>query len=310
MKIIYFMFCLFNICISYGQGFMPPTIEDVFDKEFSNNEKTDNVLSIITPSEILPDWFFNPSLGDHDNCKNQARIRAFCIASFMNNVSWKGISDIYAESGQHSKFEQLNHFIAAPNNDLQGLPIDSFTTKYQEQIFLYKFSHSSVLKKNCSIIDYYKTEVKHDAGYSKQEKMELFCKRDSDEIYYKYIKNNTDFEIISVFNSDTINVNPTIYQYAMRKNDKEADSLSEISLFKKGLWEGYFKSLIDNLDIAASYINTRQKSFSEADQNEKGINSFNQLNRGVYNVSFLFGISSVEFTDNEIIIHLKTSRKL
>lgn len=322
MRIIYVLFFFFSINALFSQVTLPGTIEHVFKSEFLDKSESNDEIGFVTLPQVLPDWFFNPSKGDHENFyaigisdpwmdinkgKTQARIRAFCLASFMSNVTWKGISDFYTGNAQRSKFEQISRFITTPNNGLKGLIVDSFLTKYQEQAYLYKFNSNNLTKKNNSLIDYYKSEIKHDAGSSEQEKIELFCKSDSDILLYKCTINDTNFEILSVLNADTISIKPTVYRYVMRKNKNDSDSISEISLFKKGLWQGYFKSLIDNLEIAASAIATNQKSVSETNLTENGINSFNQLNRGVFNVSFSFGISSIEFAEKEMIFHFKTN---
>lgn len=322
MKVLSIFILCFTLYTAKCQVQKANDLEEVFRKEFSTHEETNLDLSIITPPEVLPNWFFLLPQGNQDvlysigisdpwidkeRGNQQAKYRALCIASLMNNVTTKGISDVFNRNDQSYKFEQITYFNSLPTVELEGTPIDSAVTKYLERIFLFKFTKGKTTHKINSSIEYYKSAIKQDAGYSKQEKLDFIGKSDDFILNYKYAVSNNDFEIVSVFNSDTLTIKPVIYQYTGRIYDKNVNSVEEISLFKKGLWQGFFKSMIDNLDIAASEITPKQKSVSDFTQNENGVVKINQLNRGVYNTSFSFSIASIQLTHDDMIIQLKTN---
>jgi len=321
MKFLLTLIISLALNISFSQEKKTSNIEDVFQKEFSAYPDSDIAIYLITPPDVLPDWFFTPPQGDKDNFysigisdpwidvekgNKQAKSRAYCLANFMNNVAAKGVSDLYNKDGPNYKFEQISRFYPLSKTLLEGFLVDSFVTKYKERIFLYKFNIGKAVTQNYSLIDCYKSVVRQDAGYSKLEKIELYGKIDEAEIQYEYTEKDNDFEILSVFNSDTIVIKPTVYQYTNKKNKSETDTNAEISLFRRGLWHGFFKSLIDNLDLAASEIGSHQKSVSDTHQNAKKARSFSQLNRGIYNASFKFDIAAIELTNKEMVIHFKT----
>ena len=320
MKLILVLILCFNFfCTSFSQVQKSNSIEEVFQKEFSAVE-SENDLSLVTPPVVLPDWFFNPPQGsqdcfyaigvsdpwiDKERGNQQAKCRAFCLASFMNKVSTKGISDLYNINDNSYKFEQITHFNALPNNDLESFVIDSFVTKYKEYLLLYKFTPGKNKSSNNSSIEYYKSTVEQESGYTKQEKIEMTNQTVDAKMKYKFVMKNNDFEIESLFNSDTIVVKPIIYHYTGRITAN--DTIEEISFFKKGLWQGYFLSLIDNLDMFASNIAAKQKSVSEIYKKNEGSDNLNQLNREVYNTSFSFTIKTIEITDKGMTIHFNTS---
>jgi hypothetical protein len=322
MKIFFMMTLCFTFNLANSQVVKTGTIEEVFKNELSIDNRSNDDLSLVTPSEVLPDWFFNPPQGDQDifyavgisdpwidkaRGTQQAKMRAFCIAGLMNNVTTKGVSDVYYKSDQTYKFEQITYFNSLPNVKLEGKAIDSTITKYGECVCQYKFLICKAAKKINSTIEYYKSVIKQDAGYSKQERFDLKSMIDDGTMKYNYTGVNKDFEIISIFNSDTITIKPVIYQYTQRITTKDIQSRDEISLFKKGLWQGFFKSFIDNLDITASEMTTKQKSLSDITHNTNGSENLNELNRGIYNTSFSFSISTIELTKKEMVIHFKTS---
>jgi hypothetical protein len=315
---------LYLICFTtYSQVQKASTIEEIFNKEFPVKEDNKTEVYLVTPPEVLPDWFFNPPQGsedvfyavgisdpwiDNQRGREQAKFRAYCLASFMQNITAKGLSDVFNEGDENYKLEQISHFYNSSNAGFEGIAIDSFVTKYQEHVFQYKFTVGKALKKLSSQIEYYKSAIKQDVGYSKIEKFELFGQIDDLKMKYGYVVKNTNFEIESLFNSDTIMIKPTPYHYTQRNKINDNDSIAELNLFRRGLWQGFFKSLIDNLDLAASDITTKQKSVSEMYKNEKGTGNFNQLNRGVYNISFSFIITSIELINKEMVLHLKTRK--
>ena len=322
MKIFSIMILCLTFSTIYGQVQKTSDIEEVFQSEFSADNGNKDELKLVTLPEVLPDWFFNPPQGNQDyfyaigisdpgidkeKGNQQAKMRAFCIASLMNNVTTKGVSDVYYKNDQTYKFEQITYFNSLPNVKLEGKAIDSAITKYRECVFLYKFTVGNAPKKINSTIEYYKSAIKQEAGYSKKERFDLISLTDDGTMKYNYTVVNNDFEIISVFNKDTITIKPVIYQYAETIKTKDTNSLEEISLFKKGLWQGFFKSFIDNLDIAASEMTAKQKSLSDITHNANGSENLNELNRGIYNTSFSFSISTIDLTKNEMVIHFKTS---
>jgi hypothetical protein len=307
MKIFFMMTLCFTFYLANSQVNKTGTIEEVLKKELSFDYISNDNLSLVTPSEVLPDWFFNPPPGDHDlfyavgvsdpwidttRGTQQAKIRAFCIASLMNNVTTKGVSDVYYKSDRTYKFEQITSFNSLLNVKLEGKAIDSTITKYGECVYLFKFQPGKAAKKINSTIEYYKSTIKQDAGYSKQERFDLKRKIDEGTIKYNYTGVNKDFETISILNSDTIIIKPVIYQYSQRIKNKDIQSGDEISLFKKGLWHGFIKSFIDNLDITASEMTVKQKSPSDITHNANGSENLNELNRGIYNTSFSFQLLS------------------
>jgi len=323
------IFLVLNLCFlslfnTYCQVQNPSTIEELFRKEFSVDKENNVELSIVTLPEILPDWFFNPPqrnqyelfvIGisdpwiEKEKGIQQAKLRAFCLASLMINVTSKGISDVYYKNDQSYKLELITYFDSQPDISLEGKVVDSAITKYNEYIFLYSFRFGKTQAKNNTKIEYYKSAINQDAIYGKHERFEFVGNVENSSIRYKYAAFNNDFEIESTINSDTINIKPTIYQYSGVNKLSKIDSIDIISLFKKGLWQGYFKSFIDNLELIASEMNARQKSVSDFKKNSNDKNKFDQLSRGIYSTSFSFDITSIAMTKKELVIHLKTYKK-
>ncbi len=327
MKIISFVIFCFSVQLAYSQLQSPSigtsSIEDIFNKEFSKNQERKPIMSLITPPVVLPEWFFNPPQADQENFyaigisdpwidiergNKQAKCRAFCLAGFMNKVSAKGLTDNYTGSDQIYKFEQICNFKTHPGVALEGVPVDSFVTKYMESIYLYRFTVGNGLNEKGSSIEYYKTAIGKNDRMSKLEKIELYEPANETKMLYSYLVKDNDFEILSIFDSDTIKIEPTIYQYNNGNAPKEDEESSEFSLFRKGLWLGYLQAFIENLDIAAIDIESRQKSVSDIYQNTDQTKSLKQLNRGVYNTSFTFYISSIELINKEMVIHFKTNK--
>ena len=325
MKIISIVIFCFVVQIANSQlhrtSIGTSSIKNIFKKEFSKNQQRKPKMNLTSPHVVLPDWFFNPPQADQENFyaigisdpwidpkrgNKQAKCRAFCLAGFMNKVSAKGLTDIYNGSDQIYKFEQICNFKTLPGVALDGVPVDSFVTKYKESIYLYRFTVGNGLNEKGSSIEYYKTAIGKNEKMSKLEKIELYEPANDTKMQYSYIMKDNDFEILSIFDSDTVKIETGIYQYNNGNTSKEDEESSGISLFRKGLWLGFFKAFIENLDIAAIDIESKQKSVSDVYQNKDQSKSLKQLNRGVYNTSFTFYISSIELINKEMVIHFKT----
>lgn len=164
----------FTFYLANSQVQKAGTIEEVFKKEMSFNNRSNDDLNLVTPSEVLPAWFFNPPQGNQDffyaigisdpwidkeRGNQQTKMRAFCIASLMNNVTTKGVSHVYYKSNQTYKTEQITYFNFLPNVKLEGKAIDSTITKYRECVFLYRFLLGKATKKINSTIEYYKSAI-------------------------------------------------------------------------------------------------------------------------------------------------------
>jgi len=298
---------------------MANNINENFNTIFSNWLDLYQDVSLVTKPEALPGWFFNPPIGDNNTFfvigisdpwldeftgNAQAKSRARFLASFMKRTSAKGITDLYKEGSQYNKFEQISNFNCTFKLVTAGIVVDSFVTKYNEYLYLCKFTFAKTTKETGSRIAYYKQIINQDIAYSRIEKFELFGEKDF-RMEYLYFVNNNDFEITSIFNSDTISIKPTIYQYVNNKNTINLDSVAKISFFRRGLWNGYFKSLIENIDLAASKIKSQQKSVFETNALSRRSENIEQLNREIYNTSFSFQPTSINFLDDEMVISIK-----
>ena len=331
-------FCILLLLASYSievEGQNNVFYENVFKKEFSNlnqqldklkdgppaNKDNNSESRIYMTPQILPDWFINPPEGDQNvfyaigisdpwidakKGRAQAINRANGIASLMTRLHTKGVIETY-NNNQDNKFQQISQFIAVPGSTIFGEPVDSFKTKFQEQLFLYKYiaGKPEEYQKNTTI-EYFISSDNRETRYNQFEKLKFNSGSGSAKSEYESMEANGSCGIKSILGADTIQFRAAAFRYEFKQSPNKDDNNSEICYLASGLWQAYLKSLVHNLDIAATDISSRMKSLSDNKETEDKQSTYKQLMRTIYDVSFSFSIITVRSNNNQIELHLKS----
>jgi hypothetical protein len=262
--------------------------------------KPEKPIVLTVGTEILPSWFFDmPSEGsdvvysvgisdpgvDDSIASLQAIHRAVFVAGMMQGVDVSGIFDNY-ESDNGKKIEEMNKIRKLNPVIGQYFIVDSFKTRFKEKVYLLKLACNAkdTIKINGSV-DYYKSEVVSDIGT--KDYISITCKYRIDTCKYLYLyeQNGNDFAITSVANKHLNEIPFGMFQY----NKKGNNDSTTICLQHKGLWYGYFQTLMEEMTIQTSLIQSKIKSLGQVENQ----NSQKQLARDIINKKLAFRISKV-----------------
>ena len=243
-----------------------------FENEFKNKDPKSKEKPIIISigSEILPNWFFNPppateteiySIGiadpavPEDIAKIQATERALSLVGLMSGTQVSALTDNY-QGNNGGKFEEMTKYKGTYPIFGNYSVIDSFTTRFKEKIILLKYQKSKTdsLKIKAEF-ELYKSQRDANVGTYYISNIIARCKRDTNFIYYKYEQYVNNFQIISIFNKQPIDVPLAMYDYTEGlKNTTDSTQKNNIKLPHRGLWQGYIESFMENLSFLSSNI--------------------------------------------------------
>jgi hypothetical protein len=295
------------------------------NKEYSNLKKEQPVSSIIemrlhTPPQILPDWFMSPPSGGQDiiyafgisdpwieatKGRLQAKIRAVSVASLSRNLQTKGVVETY-NNNQDNKFKQISQFLSFPILIQNCEPVDSFKTKYDELIYLFKFSSPKTIEADKNSVEYFISADNKDDKYSQLEKLRFISNFENVKTEYESIEINKIPLIKSIVNIDTTQILIAPYRYTINDSIKNDQGEPEICMLPSGLWQAYLRSLIHNLDFTAADIFSKMKSLSDYKEDEDSKGTLRNLIKTIYNVSFSFSISKIRIKNSTLELNLKS----
>lgn len=306
--------------------------ESIFKKEFTdlNKEHADlkkekpidsNIeMKLHTPPVVLPEWFLSPPAGDQDvfysigisdpwidfsKGKLQAVNRAVSVASLMRELQTRGVIETY-NNNQDNKFQQISQFHTVPLKTQNCLPIDSFKTKYDELVYLFKFTSNKTGEANKTTLEYFISADNKDDKYGQFEKLRLISNIDNVKTEYESIEINRIQQVKSILNADTIQIMSAPYRYSVNDSIKNDNGEQEVCVLPSGLWQGYLKSLVHNLDFTATDISSKMKSLSDHKEAENSESTIRNLIKTIYNVSFSFSITKIRIKNAAIELHLKS----
>lgn len=317
------------ICLGQKETF----IENIFEKEFSMLQKEHSNLKkelpysqqeniavpIFTSPSLLPHWLLNLPLAeknvfyavgisdpwvDSQTGRTQALRRAQGIACLMNRLNTKGVQEFF-NNEPATRYQQISQFIAAPQAITYCEPIDSLTTKYREQLYLYKVTFGEHTEKNHTAVEYFISSDNQNEKYNQFEKLRLKTNIENCVSEYECLEINRNQQIKSVLDEDTIQIIPATYRYSVK------DSLAndpEVCLLVSGLWQGYLKALVHQLDISAADLSPKIKSLSDNLQTEASGSGLKHLIRTIYNLSFSFSIATTTIRNHILEMQLEVAK--
>lgn len=323
-----FLFLCSPVCPAQSGTFYEKIFKNEFsalNKEYSSLKKEQPISSDIemrlhTPPQILPEWFTSPPTGEQDviyavgisdpwieatKGRLQAKIRALSVASLTRNLQTRGVVETY-NNNQDNKFQQISQFNSLPISIQNCEPIDSFKTKYDELMYLFKLSSPKTSEANRTSVEFFISADNKDEKYSQLEKLRFISKIDSVKTEYESIEINKIQQIKSIVNIDTIQIMTAAYRYTINDSIKNDQGEPEICMLPSGLWQAYLKSLVHNLDFKAADISSKMKSLSDYKEAEGSKSSLKNLIKTIYNVSFSFSITKIRINNSALELNLQS----
>ena len=159
-------------------------------------------------------------------------------------------------------------------------------------------------------VEVYRSNTKIEIGWCSSAKVNYFAETDSCKTYYESSQDEPNFQLISVFNSDSICIPAYRYEYKVMKPDSLGNKYdSVIKLHQKGLWFGYFQSFLEGLQMTASNNRSNLKSMDELHSNSKGKYNINTINRDIVQNNMSFCIQKIETPYNQFKITFIISKQ-
>ena len=253
-----------------------------------------------TPTEIYSIGISDPELNNLELARQQATMRAYTLASLSFESNYKSVSDKNVTANE-TMIESISR-ITNKEIKLIATPIDSFSTSYDEKIYLFKFQQSENGKITKSLTD----------NYRKDKNNRSFKKFESGS----QIENNQIHLVIK----DSIgipSVKSTVNNYSQDAEFKKYYYPNESStcIYQYGLWYKLFPSLIKNIENTTELLNSKikditnkQASNSKTDlttTDKNDLTKYENISREVINQSISFSIVSVSLNENEVSIKIK-----
>lgn len=319
---------LLHVSASHAQNDDKSNFERIFWQELNEEEKNEPLIKEQFSMGIseLPQWFWNlpvatdklsyaigisdPEMEDSVKAQQQAVQRALLQLSLMNGASISGVSDLYSKDLQN-KYEE--YYKIAGISFVQGgiVVLDSFKTRFGEKMVLLKLDRNG--KKQFRIetgIEDYKSNTKIEIGWCSSEKISYFARTDSDTMRCVCEQDNEQYNLLSVWNRDTISIPAYRYEYKGMHTDNPTDvSDSIIKLYHKGLWSGYFQAFLNGLITTTANHQSRLKAMTELHTHSSRNENLNSINRNIVNSNIAFNIRTIGALYGQLNIELYMSSK-
>lgn len=317
---------LLSVCASYAQeNDDRANFEQIFRQEL--NEDNDLPLRkeqfSVGVSE-LPQWFWNipaatdkksyaigisdPEMEDSLKARKQALQRALLQLGLMCGANISGVSDVYNRDLQN-KYEEFYKIVGV--SCLQGdiMLLDSFKTRYGEMMLLVALGRNKGYRFRIETgIETYKSNTKIDIGWCSSEKINYYARTDSDSMNCEYEQDDGQYNILSVWDKDTISIPAYRYEYKSIHTETPTDaSDSIIKLHRKGLWSGYFQAFINGLQAATANHQSRLKAMTELHNQSTGNENLNSISRNVVNSKMAFNIEAIGTSYSQLNIEFYIS---
>ncbi|WP_321436646.1 hypothetical protein [uncultured Bacteroides sp.] len=274
----------------------------------------------------LPQWFWNlpvatdklsyaigisdPEMEDSVKAQKQAVQRALLQLSLMSGASISGVSDLYNKDLQN-KYEE--YYKIAGSSFVQGgiVVLDSSKTQLGEKIVLIKLDRNRKNRFHIETgVEVYKSNTKIEIGWCSSEKISYYARTDSDSMSCICEQDNEQYNLLSVWNGDTISIPAYRYEYKGIHTDNTTDvSDSIIKLYQKGLWSGYFQAFLNGLQTTIANHQSRLKSMTELHNHSSGNENLNSINRNVVNSNIAFNIRTIGALYGQLNIEFYISAK-
>ncbi len=305
MRIVLMIILLFKVFCSFSKAPINDDFVQVFEKETLDKKKAKDLsLMISTGPETLPAWFWQLpvsdsvvvySIGISDPLSDitlgrlQAMARAQMLASQMFRLSVSGIADHYSKD-DIGKFEEINKYRALQNGRLKHSIVDSFKTKFNEQVILLR----TIIENKDTLCfetqaEQYKSVNHTRSGWQQFEKTSFIFSIDTLSLKYCYFSNQKDFEIETSVNSKPIEIPYGMYSY-------QQDSGTIISMPHKGLWFAYIQAFCNSLVEMSSMAKSNSQTVEQVSNSQK----LSQINRNVFSNSFAFRIKKVSIVEESL----------
>ncbi|MCF8335278.1 MAG: hypothetical protein K9H65_01625 [Bacteroidales bacterium] len=309
--------------------------EQIMENETERKQSTDtnNLHQYYLIAEELPNWFFNPSdytnapvffIGisepgmDSVKASNLAVLRAKSLATLSTGTEINNVSDNfqvaretgrdYNEDSHYLDFSRLHDSSLVDSTDFKVNKI--FYTKYKEAIALVSYTPN---EQGCDTlsVDGEIMQLAREDSYDIENT--VVCSMDIDFSPYDTICEGTEknhfllkglderFNIISVYNEDTIEFPFHPYNYVEAGETKKDSTLNLLSNpANLGLWNAFVNLVFSNVN----YFNRNLESKVKTSQD-----NYNLKNQGIIRTvsqnRIRFGIDSIALRNNELFLKLE-----
>lgn len=324
VNIFLFMLCLFFHQTADAQ-FDQEKFEKIFEEETGGDKKyserkNHSAKYSYEKSQALPQWFFTPPIADGGSivaigisdpgldsadAVNMAIYRAQLMANVLRKSTTQLLCDFFLNdqsSAQQIVYEHFSRILTQMPDSAGGVEIiETYTNAFDETMVLINYKPPEVspdLRLNKVFLELYKNETEASIYGGFESIYELQVKHNGNKqpsMFYQLTEYGPRNNVVGA----VYDINYDVPIYSLSYTCMVSDSINKMHL-SHGLWKEYFKSVINNVLMAARQKPENIKIMGDKYQ-EEAIQSdtYEKLTRGlsVNKMSFVLeGIKPFEHT--------------